>query len=163
MTAPHGFKAIAAKMANFFACLVVFAAMALPIHEGGHALAAQLFGMTGSIRLDWAELGGNFFYDGWILDWQLAVVAFAGGGFVALMYGLLLVCANIGKHWDMDDQLAIRLVLGLQLGYAISEIFLVTADRATFEMARSIGMATGVAVVIAYSFRGIRDWYLYHK
>lgn len=108
------------KFNNLLASVFIFAVMSLPLHEGGHSLAAQCFGVSGYIELDWFNFTG-WFSPGPLNNLQWHIVGFAGGLFVAIIYGLLLFIAHIGQKWDEDDLFGLRLVLAVQLGYGIGE------------------------------------------
>ncbi len=152
-------REILSKVGNFIASLLIFAMFAMPLHEAGHSFAAQCFGISGYIKMGWLTYG-TFYYDpGQIIPmWQDAIINFAGGGLVALILALLLIFANIGMKWDEDDQSGLRCILGLQLGYAIGEIFLVYGSDINY-ITTSVGSVLGISVAIVYSLPKLIRWW----
>ena len=146
------------KIANLFVFLAIFTIMSLPLHEAGHSLAAQLWGISGHIEINWLDMSGHFYSDAAVTPLQMGVIGFAGGGFVAATFALLLVFARIGKRWDMDDITAIRIVLAAQLGYAVGEAFIGVSED-IFKMVAVLGMATGMLTALAISFKPLMLWW----
>ena len=146
------------KLANLIVFLIIFTIMSLPIHEGGHSLAAQCFGAEGYIELNWFTVSGMFHGSGDLETWQFAIVAFAGGGFVALLYGLMLWFANVGIKWDEDDKTPIRFILCGQLGYALGEISL-AFEPDLFPILGGIGTFLGLAVGLFWSLPKLARWW----
>jgi len=167
------------KIANLLICLFVFFVMAIPLHEAGHALVAQIFGVGGYIIVNWLTFSGVFLPESYSIPmWQEVIIYFAGGGFVAAIYGILLLFANVGQKWDADDQTALRLVLGMQLGYGIGETFLIFAyysvleiggfvyvvpDYSLFQVAILLGTVLGGFVALVCSYPSLRRWYIYDQ
>ena len=73
----------------------------IPIHEVGHWLVAKMLGISGSIHIyDALWGGGSFSPDYWpIFSPQNEVIAFAGGGFVALFVFILWLCLPHKRRW----------------------------------------------------------------
>ena len=108
----------AAKLLGFFA---IFGVACVPLHEGGHYIISRMFGMGGSIEIDWIVGSGAFHGSGALETWEPALVCFWGGGIVALIYGAVL--RFTAGRWDEWRRTPIRVLLGGQLGYAIAETF----------------------------------------
>lgn len=143
---------LALKVTNLIVCLLLFGIVALPLHEGGHSLAAQCLGVSGFIELDWFSFTGWFAPGPGLTSWQWSLVGFAGGGFAALVLGLLLLFAHIGQRWDEDDLTALRVNIGMQFGYAIGE----GLQSGTIA---GIGLLLGIIAALAYSIPKLIRWW----
>lgn len=151
-------KGFISKLSNLVVFFLIFLIMALPLHEAGHSLAAQVFGASGYIELDWFSGSGIFQATGELNTWQFAIVGFSGGGFVAILYGLILWFANVGIRWGEDDQTPIRLVLGGQLGYGIAEATLGFIDQSAFPALAGILTGIGFLAALLYSCPRLAKW-----
>ena len=140
------------KVLNFIICLLIFGVMALPLHEAGHSFAAQVCGVSGYIELDFLNYSGWYFPGDSLTGWQYTFVAYAGGVLAAAVMGLLLVFAYVGRRWDEDDLTALRVVIGMQLGYGIGE-------GLQSPLFAGIGAMVGILAALVYSLPKLLKWW----
>lgn len=144
-------------MMKLFSIVVSFLAVviiSIPLHEWGHSLAARCFGVSGTVTIDWASLSGWYSPGIGLTDWQWTVVGFSGGIFAALVLGLLLIlCKRCGE----GTLTALRVIIGLQFGFAIGEGF-------ESETLSGILLLMGVCIAVIYSLPKLKRWCEYvHK
>ena len=96
-------KHLATKLFNLLVCLFIFMTISLPLHESGHSLAAEAFGVPGHIVINWFHYSGWWTTPDYIPTFEYYVVAFAGGGFAAQR----LVRDRAGNIWPAAPE-AIR-------------------------------------------------------
>ena len=94
------------------------------IHEQGHMLMANWVGVEGKVRF-WGTVGKFYYPEGSnVLWWQDALIGLAGGGMVALTFGILWAI----QHWngresktELDTAAIFAIITIWQFSYAISE------------------------------------------
>jgi hypothetical protein len=93
--------AYALKIVCFCGLTVGLFFASIPLHEVGHWLAAKIMGISGSIHFYDALLGGGRFIPDYfpVGSPQAEIIAFAGGGFVALVFLVLWLFLPYKKKW----------------------------------------------------------------
>ena len=139
------------KLLHIVIFLFIYGTISVPLHEAGHSLAAQIFRAPGRIEIDWFTVSGAFYTNGDLETWEASLVFFAGGGFVALIYALMLWFANLAGKWGEVDKTPIRLILGAQLGYGAAEISALFQPYDIVVTLGTAGIVIGAGIALFYS------------
>ncbi len=149
------------RIIPLFVELIVLGVIVIGTHEAGHMIAANAIGIKGSISL--SLLGGHYYYQDYSLvkPWQDAVIGFGGGGFVALLLGILAICFTWQGKWErgnLDEAAICVFFVIFQLCYAGYETAQIWAGWFR-DWSQLIGVLLGVAVpVLIFGKRLIAWW-----
>lgn len=95
--------AVALKIVCFLGLSLGLFYASIPIHEVGHWLVAKALGISGTLHFKGLSLaggGGKFIPDYFpVGSPQGEIIAFAGGGFVALLVFTLWLCLPYKRKW----------------------------------------------------------------
>lgn len=150
-------RALVEKTLSTIFSLVLFAFMSTGMHEQFHYLAAQLVGLgNGIVGFGWFSGVYNWPVGVSISPFQDAVVGLAGGlGAGAVLFIIWWFADHWLKYtnWELDDCIAIQVVMVTQFVYAIFDGFF----RSLSVFGANLGVVVGFIIAcIIYGPRFIR-------